>query len=385
MAKKDNKAANQKLPLQGAGGLGRRIIISGGGTGGHIFPAIAIANALKALDPSTEILFVGAKGRMEMEKVPAAGYEIIGLDIQGIQRGSIIKNLKVPFKLIGSIRNAIQIIKDFKPDAAVGVGGYASGPMLYAASIKGIPYIIQEQNSYAGVTNKWLGKKAREVCVAFDGMEKFFPSSKIIKTGNPIRRDSVDIAGKRLQAIELMKLESDKKTILVTGGSLGARTLNNSILGGMDKILEADVQVIWQTGKFYYKQIIEKLGRDYHPNIRIMEFINRMDLAYAAADVIISRAGAGTIAELCVIKKPVILVPSPNVAEDHQTKNALALVHDNAALFIPDRDAEAKLVDAALELLKDKDKQKTLSVNIGKLALPDADEVIAKEVMQITN
>jgi UDP-N-acetylglucosamine--N-acetylmuramyl-(pentapeptide) pyrophosphoryl-undecaprenol N-acetylglucosamine transferase len=256
--------------------------------------------------------------------------------------------------------------------------------MLYAASIKGIPYLIQEQNSYAGVTNKWLGKKAQKICVAFDGMEKFFPADKIIKTGNPIRRDSVDIAGKHMQAIESMKLEQGKKTILVTGGSLGARTLNNSILGGLDKILEADVQLVWQTGKFYYKQLMEKLGRDHHPNFRIVEFVNRMDLAYAAADVIISRAGAGTIAELCVIKKPVILVPSPNVAEDHQTKNALALVHDNAALFVPDRDAEAQLVDTALELLKDKDKQKTLSTNIGKLALPDADVVIAKEVMQIT-
>lgn len=378
----NSKAANQKLPLQGAGGL--RIIISGGGTGGHIFPAIAIANALKALDPTTEILFVGALGRMEMEKVPAAGYEIIGLDIQGIQRKSILKNLKFPVKLIGSVRKALQIIKDFKPDAAVGVGGYASGPLLYAASLKGVPYLIQEQNSYAGITNKWLGKKAQKICVAFDGMEQFFPADKLIKTGNPIRRDSVDIAGKHLQAIELMKLQSDKKTILVTGGSLGARTLNNSILGGLDKILEADVQLIWQTGKFYYKQIMEKVGDNLHPNIRIMEFVNRMDLAYAAADVIISRAGAGTIAELCVVKKPVILVPSPNVAEDHQTKNALALVHDNAALFVADRDAEAKLVDAVLELLKDKDKQKTLSENIGKLALPDADEVIAKEVMQIT-
>ena len=364
--------------------MGKRIIISGGGTGGHIFPAIAIANALKKLDAGTEILFVGANGRMEMEKVPAAGYKIIGLDIQGIQRGSIKKNLQFPFKLINSVRKSIKIIKEFKPDAAVGVGGYASGPLLYAASIKGVPYLIQEQNSYAGITNKWLGKKATEVCVAYDGMEQFFPASKIIKTGNPIRKESVNIAGKKLQALELMKLSNDKKTILVTGGSLGARTLNNSILAGLDKIIAADVQLIWQTGKVYYKGIIEKLGEDYHPDIRIMEFVNRMDLAYAAADVIISRAGAGTIAELCVIKKPVILVPSPNVAEDHQTKNALALLKDNAAVFIPDRDAETKLVDKALELLNDKDKQKTLGINIGKLAMPDADEVIAKEVMKIT-
>jgi UDP-N-acetylglucosamine--N-acetylmuramyl-(pentapeptide) pyrophosphoryl-undecaprenol N-acetylglucosamine transferase len=382
MSRQSTDTTNQKLSLQGA--VGRRIIISGGGTGGHIFPAIAIANALKKLDPSTEILFVGASGRMEMEKVPAAGYKIIGLDIQGIQRGSIMKNLQFPIKLLSSVRKSVKIIKDFNPDAAVGVGGYASGPLLYAASIKGIPYLIQEQNSYAGITNKWLGKKAAKICVAYDNMGQFFPASKIIKTGNPIRRESVDITGKHIQASEALKLSPDKKTLLVIGGSLGARTLNNSVMTGLDKIIAADVQLIWQTGKFYYKSIVEKLGENYNPNIRIMEFVNRMDLAYAAADVIISRAGAGTIAELCVVKKPVILVPSPNVAEDHQTKNALALLHDDAAIFIPDRDAETKLIDKALELLNDKDKQKTLSNNIGKLALPDADEVIAKEVMKIT-
>jgi UDP-N-acetylglucosamine--N-acetylmuramyl-(pentapeptide) pyrophosphoryl-undecaprenol N-acetylglucosamine transferase len=363
----------------------KRIIISGGGTGGHIFPAIAIANALKKLDAAIEILFVGANGRMEMEKVPAAGYKIIGLDIQGIQRKSIWKNIQFPIKLVNSVRKSLKIIKDFKPDAAVGVGGYASGPLLYAASIKGIPYLIQEQNSYAGITNKWLGKNAAGICVAFDGMEQFFPAEKLIKTGNPIRRDSVNIAGKHMQALELLKLSAGKKTILVTGGSLGARTLNDSVLNGLDKIIAADLQLVWQTGKFYYKGIIEKLGEDYHPNICIKEFLNRMDLAYAAADIIISRAGAGTIAELCVVKKPVILVPSPNVAEDHQTKNALALLHDNAAIFIADRDASAKLIDKALELLKEKDKQKTLSHNIGKLALPNADEVIAKEVMKLVH
>jgi UDP-N-acetylglucosamine--N-acetylmuramyl-(pentapeptide) pyrophosphoryl-undecaprenol N-acetylglucosamine transferase len=363
----------------------KKIIISGGGTGGHIFPAIAIANALKALDPDVELLFVGAQGRMEMEKVPAAGYKIIGLDIRGIQRGSILKNVMFPVKLFLSVRAATKIIRDFKPDAAVGVGGYASGPLLYAASLKNIPYLIQEQNSYAGITNKWLGKKAKKICVAFDGMEKFFPAGHIIKTGNPIRKDSVDIAGKHIQALELLKLSPTKKTILVTGGSLGARTLNNSVLAGLDKIIAADVQLVWQTGKVYYKGIIEKLGENYHENICVMEFVNRMDLAYAAADVIISRAGAGTIAELCVIKKPVILVPSPNVAEDHQTKNALALVQEQAAIFVADRDAEARLIDKALELIKDKHLQKKLSENIGKLALPDADEVIAKEVMLIAN
>jgi UDP-N-acetylglucosamine--N-acetylmuramyl-(pentapeptide) pyrophosphoryl-undecaprenol N-acetylglucosamine transferase len=365
--------------------MAKRIIISGGGTGGHIFPAIAIANALKKFDPDTEILFVGASGRMEMEKVPAAGYKIIGLDIQGIQRKSVWKNLMFPIKLLNSVRKAIKIIKDFKPDAAVGVGGYASGPLLYAASLRGIPTLIQEQNSYAGITNKWLGAKAKKICVAFDGMEKFFPFDKIIKTGNPIRKDSVNIAGKHMQALELYKLSSFKKTVLITGGSLGARTLNNSILAGVERLIAADVQVIWQTGKFYYKTIIEQLGPNRHPDICVVEFLNRMDLAYAAADVIISRAGAGTIAELCVIKKPVILVPSPNVAEDHQTKNALALVEENAALFVADRDAEEKLVDKVLALLNDNNLQKTLSNNIGKLALPDADDVIAKEVIQITN
>ncbi|MCC8424127.1 undecaprenyldiphospho-muramoylpentapeptide beta-N-acetylglucosaminyltransferase [Mucilaginibacter sp. UR6-11] len=362
----------------------KRIIISGGGTGGHIFPAIAIANALKKLDPATEILFVGANGRMEMDKVPAAGYKIIGLNIQGIQRKSLWKNILFPVKLFNSVNKSLKIIKDFKPDAVVGVGGYASGPLLYAASLKGIPYLIQEQNSYAGITNKWLGKKAEKVCVAFDGMEQFFPAEKIIKTGNPIRSESVDIAGKKLQALELYKLSAGKKTIMVTGGSLGARTLNNSVLAHLDKIIAADVQLIWQTGKVYYKSIIAQLGENYHPNVRIMEFVNRMDLAYAAADVIISRAGAGTIAELCVIKKPVILVPSPNVAEDHQTKNALALVHDQAAIFVADRDAEEKLIDKALALLDDKDLQKKLSDNISKMALPGADQVIAKEVIQIT-
>lgn len=363
----------------------KRIIISGGGTGGHIFPAIAIANALKKLDPQTEILFVGATGRMEMERVPAAGYKIVGLEIQGIQRKSVWKNLLFPIKLLLSVRKSLRIIKDFKPDAAVGVGGYASGPLLYAASLKNIPYLIQEQNSYAGITNKWLGKKAKKICVAFDGMDKFFPFERILKTGNPIRKDSVNVAGKHMQALELYKLSAFKKTILVTGGSLGARTLNKSILAGLDKIIAADVQLIWQTGKVYYKGIIEQLGEEYHPNIRILEFLNRMDLAYAAADIIISRAGAGTIAELCVVKKPVILVPSPNVAEDHQTKNALALVQEHAAVFIADRDAEAKLTDRALELLEDKELQKKLSDNIAKMAMPDADEVIAKEVFKIAN
>jgi UDP-N-acetylglucosamine--N-acetylmuramyl-(pentapeptide) pyrophosphoryl-undecaprenol N-acetylglucosamine transferase len=364
--------------------MAKRIIISGGGTGGHIFPAIAIANALIKSDPETEILFVGAKGRMEMERVPAAGYKIIGLDIQGIQRKSILKNLLFPFKLVWSIIKSIKIINDFKPDAAVGVGGYASGPLLYAASLKNIPYLIQEQNSFAGITNKRLGKKARKICVAFDGMEQFFPADKIIKTGNPVRKESVDIKGKREQAFEEFKLSADKKTILVIGGSLGARTLNESVLKDLDKIITADIQLIWQTGKYYYEGIKDTMGKNTPPNIKVLEFLNRMDLAYAAADVIVSRAGAGTIAELCVVGKPVILVPSPNVAEDHQTKNAKALMQENACEYIADSKAQEELIDAAIALLKDKKKQKTLSDNIIKLALPNADEVIAKEVNAIS-
>jgi UDP-N-acetylglucosamine--N-acetylmuramyl-(pentapeptide) pyrophosphoryl-undecaprenol N-acetylglucosamine transferase len=364
-------------------GKGKRVIISGGGTGGHVFPAIAIANALKKLNPTTEILFVGALGRMEMERVPAAGYKIIGLDIQGIQRGSLLKNLLLPFKLIGSILKSIRIIKDFKPDAAVGVGGYASGPLLYAASFKNVPYLIQEQNSFAGITNKRLGKKAKKICVAFDGMEQFFPADKLVKTGNPVRRASVDIAGKREQGLQEFKLSPNKKTLLVIGGSLGARTLNHSVLADLEKIVEADVQLIWQTGKYYYEDVMRRLGNP-HPNIRVMAFLNSMDLAYAAADVIISRAGAGTIAELCIVGKPVILVPSPNVAEDHQTKNAQSLVQNNACEFIADKDAKEQLVSTALELLNNDMKRKSLGDNISKLALPDADEVIAREVINIT-
>jgi UDP-N-acetylglucosamine--N-acetylmuramyl-(pentapeptide) pyrophosphoryl-undecaprenol N-acetylglucosamine transferase len=358
-----------------------RIMISGGGTGGHIFPAIAIANALRRMEPNCELLFVGAEGRMEMDMIPAAGYKIVGLSIRGIQRGSILKNLALPFKVIGSMAKAIKLLSEFKPDVVVGVGGYASGPLLYAASLKGVPYLIQEQNSYAGITNKFLGKKASKICVAFDEMDKFFPASKLIKTGNPVRKDVVDIYNKHFAGSELLKLDPLKKTILITGGSLGAGTLNNSIEKHLQEIIDLDVQVVWQTGKFYYKKIIERLGEDYHPNIRILEFLNRMDLAYAAADVIISRAGAGTIAELCLVKKPVILVPSPNVAEDHQTKNALALAKNNAAIIITDHSAEDTLVAAALNLLNDKDKCIALSVNIAKMALPEADNLIAKEVL----
>lgn len=360
-----------------------KIIISGGGTGGHIFPAIAIANALKSISPNCEILFVGAEGRMEMEKVPAAGYKIVGLNISGIKRGSVLKNLALPFKVLSSVRKAMKLIADFKPDAVVGVGGYASGPLLYAAKLKNIPYLIQEQNSYAGITNKLLGKGAAKICVAFDGMEEFFPAEKILKTGNPVRKNIVDIEGKHHAGAELLKLDPLKKTILVTGGSLGAGTLNKSVEKHLTEIIAEDVQVVWQTGKFYYNGIIERLTAAYHPNVCILEFLNKMDLAYAAADVIISRAGAGTIAELCLIEKPVILVPSPNVAEDHQTKNALALVKNDAAIMVNDRSAEDTLVAEALKLLKDGARCETLSENIGKMALPEADTIIAEEVLKL--
>lgn len=365
--------------------MAKRVIISGGGTGGHIFPAVAIANALKKIAPDTEILFVGANGRMEMEKVPAAGYTIIGLDIQGFQRQSLFKNIFLPFKLFKSVVKARSIIKDFKPDVVVGVGGYASGPLLYAASQMKIPYLIQEQNSFAGITNKWLGKGASVICVAFKGMEKFFPAEKIIITGNPIRKEAVDIENKRFSAAELLSLSPNKKTILLTGGSLGAGTLNKCMLEGLDKFIAADVQLIWQTGKYYFKSISEQLEGRQHPNIKVLEFLHRMDLAYAASDLVISRAGAGTIAELCAVKKPAILVPSPNVAEDHQTKNAMALVKNDAAILIGDSVAERELVDIALMLVENKSKCKELAENIGKMALPDADNIIAGEVLRLAN
>lgn len=360
-----------------------KVIISGGGTGGHIFPAVAIANALKRIAPETEILFVGAKGRMEMEKVPASGYRIVGLDIQGFQRKSILKNVMLPYKMIKSVLNARSIIKAFKPDVAIGVGGYASGPLLLAASQMNIPYLIQEQNSFAGITNKWLGKNAQRICVAFTGMEQFFPASKIMLTGNPIRKEVADIENKRFASAEMLSLSPHKHTILVTGGSLGAGTLNNSFLAGIKKIVDADVQLIWQTGKYYYQFVQEKLAGMENENIKVMEFLHKMELAYASADVIVSRAGAGTIAELCVIGKPVILVPSPNVTEDHQTQNALALVKHGAALMIADASAQTDLVDAALNLVGNPGKCRLLSDNIRKLALPDADNVIAKEVFKI--
>ncbi len=366
--------------------MGHRIIISGGGTGGHVFPAIAIANALRQIEPDIEILFVGAVGRMEMEKVPAAGYEIVGLDIRGMDRKSLWKNLILPFKIIKSLAKSRKIIKDFGAEVAVGVGGYASGPLLMMANMMGLPTLIQEQNSFAGKTNKTLGKKARKICVAYTGMEKFFPFDKILLTGNPVRRSSVDIEGKKTEALKAFGLREGKKTILVTGGSLGAKTINAFMLESVEKLaVMPDVQVIWQCGSHYYEDMqallyLDKLVPD---NVKLMPFVQRMDYAYAAADVIIARAGAGTISELCLIGKPAILVPSPNVAEDHQTKNAQALVSRGAAIMISDDIARDSLLSTVLQLLSDDGRCATLGREIKKLALPDADEAIAKEVLKL--
>lgn len=366
--------------------MGHRVIISGGGTGGHIFPAIAIANALRRIEPDIEILFVGANGRMEMERVPEAGYEIIGLDIQGIDRSSLLKNLTLPFKMVDSLIRARKIIREFEADVAVGVGGFASGPLLMAANNMGRPTLIQEQNSYAGLTNKSLGKKAKKICVAYEGMDKFFPAEKVILTGNPIRRDSVAIEGKREFALQIFGLQPHKKTILIIGGSLGAKQMNGYVLDVVHELAEKDdVQFIWQTGKTYYEDMQEILdvSRVIPANVKAVPFLERMDLAYAAADLIISRAGAGTISELCVVGKPVILVPSPNVAEDHQTKNAQALVAKNAAVMISEADARGTMMYVALELLSDEAKCASLSAEIKKMAMPDADEVIAREVLKL--
>lgn len=361
----------------------KRVIISGGGTGGHIFPAISIANALKRLEPDLEVLFVGAKGRMEMDKVPAAGYKIIGLDIQGINRASLWKNLLLPFKLLKSIRKSQEIIKEFKPSVVVGVGGYASGPLLHAAGKMKVPYLIQEQNSYAGITNKKLGSKAAKVCVAFDGMERFFPAEKLLVTGNPIRRESVDVIGKEFEAKELLGLDHDKKTVLLTGGSLGARTLNDCMLDGLEKLHKANIQVIWQCGSFYYEKLAAILKDRQLDDVCLKPFLHRMDFAYSAADIIIARAGAGTIAELCAVGKPVVLVPSPNVAEDHQTKNALALKDKDAALMVTDAAARATLIDTVIDLAANRERCKQLAGNIKPLAKINADEVIAKEVLKL--
>lgn len=363
--------------------MAHKVIISGGGTGGHIFPAIAIANALKQLAPDTEILFVGAEGKMEMERVPAAGYEIVGLDIVGINRQSLLKNIALPFKMLKSLWKARKVLKDFKAEVAIGVGGYASGPLLMMANMMGLPTIIQEQNSYAGVTNKKLGAKAKKICVAYEGMDRFFPADRILLTGNPIRKSSVAIENKREEAINAFALDQDKKTILFTGGSLGALTLNDCVKAGIPQFVEAGVQVIWQCGSYYYEKLKAELGDSLPDSIKLMPFLERMDYAYAAADVIVGRAGAGTISELCVIGKPVVLVPSPNVSDDHQTKNALALVSKDAALMVTDGAARVELLPQLLNLIADEAKMQELGDHILTLALPDADVVIAQEVLDL--
>ncbi len=363
--------------------MAHKVIISGGGTGGHIFPAIAIANALKQLAPDTEILFVGAEGKMEMERVPAAGYEIVGLDIVGINRQSLLKNIALPFKMLKSLWKARKVLKEFKAEVAIGVGGYASGPLLMMANMMGLPTIIQEQNSYAGVTNKKLGAKAKKICVAYEGMDRFFPADRILLTGNPIRKSSVAIANKREEAINAFALDQDKKTILFTGGSLGALTLNDCVKAGIPQFEEAGVQVIWQCGSYYYEKLKAELGDSLPDSIKLMPFLERMDYAYAAADVIVGRAGAGTISELCVIGKPVVLVPSPNVSDDHQTKNALALVSKDAALMVTDGAARVELLPQLLNLIADEAKMQELGDHILTLALPDADVVIAQEVLDL--
>ena len=359
-----------------------KIILSGGGTGGHIYPAIAIANELKLRFPNAEFLFVGAKDRMEMEKVPQSGYSIKGLWITGIDRKLTLKNLMFPFKLINSLWNARKIIKQFKPDVAIGTGGFASGPLLQIAASKGIPSLIQEQNSYPGITNKLLSKKVQKICVAYDGLERFFPKEKIIKTGNPVRQDLLDIDSKRSEAIKYFNLVEGKKTLLVLGGSLGAKAINELLKNESDFLQTQQVQIIWQTGKLYYKEY--KINGDIK-HVQVHEFINSMDYAYAAADIIISRAGAGSVSELCIVGKPVIFVPSPYVAEDHQTKNAKAIVEEHAALMIAQEDLKVDFKNKFSQLIASKEKQEQLSINIKKLALVNATKEIADEVEKLLN
>ncbi|MDR2804056.1 MAG: undecaprenyldiphospho-muramoylpentapeptide beta-N-acetylglucosaminyltransferase [Dysgonamonadaceae bacterium] len=359
-----------------------KIIISGGGTGGHIFPALSIADALKARYPDAEILFVGAENRMEMQRVPEAGYKIVGLPVAGFDRKNLLKNISVLWKLYQSMAKAREILRDFQPEIVVGVGGYASGPVLKAASQKGIPTLLQEQNSYAGVTNKLLAQKTTKICVAYDEMERFFPKDKIVLTGNPVRQQLAVSTEHKKEASDYFGLNPDKKTILVVGGSLGARTINESLLTHLKEIEESGVQFIWQTGKYYYPSISDAL-QPAPRNLRVTEFISRMDWAYSVADLVISRAGAGSISEFCLLGKAVILVPSPNVAEDHQTKNAQALVQKNAAILIPDSEAVEKLVPEALKTVQDDAKLKALSDRILKLALPDAANKIVDEIEKI--
>ncbi|MCL4137989.1 UNVERIFIED_CONTAM: hypothetical protein GTU68_055203 [Idotea baltica] len=357
------------------------ILISGGGTGGHIYPAIAIANELKKRNKNTQFLFVGAKDRMEMEKVPQAGYDIKGLWISGLQRKLTLKNLAFPIKLISSLWNASKIIRRFKPDVVIGTGGFASGPTLRMAQKKGIPTLIQEQNSYPGITNKLLGKKVNTVCVAYDGLERFFPKEKIVKTGNPVRQDLIKISSDKTEAQLHFEINASQKTLLILGGSLGARAINCLIEKNIKWLVEQNVQVLWQSGKLYYQEYKKYQGLE---GVKVLEFINRMDYAYASADIIISRAGASSISELCIVGKPVIFIPSPNVSEDHQTKNALAVVEKNAAILLK-QNAVENFQEVFKDLLQDENKQQELSVNIIQLALPQATVDIANEVEKLVN
>ncbi len=359
-----------------------KIILSGGGTGGHIYPAIAIANELKSRYPDATFLFVGAKDRMEMEKIPQAGYDIVGLWISGIQRRLTFKNLSFPFKLISSLFKSKSIIRKFQPDVVIGTGGFASGPLLHVATLKGIPSLIQEQNSYPGITNKLLSKKANKICVAYDGLDRFFPSEKIIKTGNPVRQDLLNIDIKREKAQALFQLEKEKKTLLVLGGSLGSRRINQLIEKEQDYLLTHNIQVIWQCGKLYYDQY-KICGNT--KNIQVHAFINDMACAYASADIIISRAGASSVSELCIVGKPVIFIPSPNVAEDHQAKNAQAIVDEGAGLLIREADLEVDFQNKFTQLIVSPEQQKLLGDNIKKLALVNATSEIADEVEKLLN
>ncbi|WP_461302793.1 undecaprenyldiphospho-muramoylpentapeptide beta-N-acetylglucosaminyltransferase [Aureisphaera sp.] len=356
-----------------------RFIVSGGGTGGHIYPAIAIANELKSRYPESEFLFVGAKDRMEMEKVPQAGYEIEGLWISGIQRSLNLKNLMFPFKLISSLWKSKAIVRKFKPDAAIGTGGYASAPLLRVASKKGIPSLIQEQNSHAGITNKWLSGRVQKICTAYEGMERFFPREKIVLTGNPVRQDLLDVSSKKEEAITFFKLNPSKKTLLVLGGSLGAGKINELIYRELNYLESTNVQVIWQCGKYYFEQYKDQEKG----NVQVHAFLNRMDLAYAAADIIISRAGALSVSELCLVGKPVLFIPSPNVSEDHQTKNAQAIVSKEAAVMLKETELEAKFQSVFSEIMNDAHKNKKLSENIKKLAKPNATTDIVIEIEKL--
>lgn len=361
----------------------KRFIISGGGTGGHIFPAIAIANAIKELDPSSEILFVGAKGKMEMEKVPAAGYRIEGLWISGIQRKLTLDNLAFPFKLISSLWKSRRIIKKFKPDAVIGVGGFASGPLLYEATALKIPTLIQEQNSYPGITNRILAKRVKRICVAYEGMESYFPSDRILFTGNPVRKDILSLEGKRDEAFRFFGLEPGRTTVLIVGGSQGALSINRCILNNIEKLDDSGLQVLWQTGKSFYEQARVVIENQNIKHIKVFDFIPKMDLAYSVGDIVVSRAGASAVSELALVKKPCILIPFPFAAEDHQTKNASALVQKEAAILITDKKVEEDLVPELLKLASDQNAQQKLKNNISGLGMPDSAIVIAKEIFKL--